>query len=166
MNFFKWSLYILAVSAFIWVVFFRPIDSTTEAEVLVGNDAETIVEEEGESLLESTIEDTEAEVINEIESENVTEVFDTEVVDEVTPTSHEDINIQSKYLVVVGSFGVKANANKMLKRVETFGMEGTISLIRGLHRVIIASTNNEQEAEQIRDQFTNTHHEPVFVLEQ
>ena len=80
--------------------------------------------------------------------------------------SNETININSKYLIVVGSFGVKANADRMLKHVQNNGIEATITLIRGLNRVVIASTNNEAEAEKLLDQFTHTFNEPAFILEQ
>jgi hypothetical protein len=56
MNFFKWSLYLLALSAFIWFVFFKPLGVTAPVKALT--DSETVVpeEEDNEYLPESTIE--------------------------------------------------------------------------------------------------------------
>jgi hypothetical protein len=166
MNFFKWSLYLLALSAFIWFVFFKPLGVTAPVKALT--DSETVVpeEEDNESLPESTIEDTETVDADITESETLPEEFETEEFTVPPPTTNGFVNINSKYLIVVGSFGVKSNADRMLKRVKDSGKEGTITLIRGLHRVVTASTDDQNDAQQLRAHFTHIYKEQAFILEQ
>ena len=166
MNFFKWSLYLLALVAFIWVVFFRPLDASIEANELATTE-ETVPEEAVTDYQPvSTIEDIETIEEDITDAETVPEGLDTDQMTEDPPASDGIINLNSKYLIVVGSFGVKANADRMLKHVQNNGIDATLTLIRGLNRVVIASTNSEVEAEQLLDQFTHTFNEPAFILEQ
>jgi hypothetical protein len=92
--------------------------------------------------------------------------FETEEFTVPPPTANGSVNINSKYLIVVGSFGVKSNADRMLKRVQDSGKEGTITLIRGLHRVVTASTDDQNDAQQLRAHFTHIYKEQAFILEQ
>jgi cytoskeletal protein RodZ len=166
MNFFKWSIYLLALSAFIWFVFFKPLSHTEPAKIQL--DSETVVseEEDTEYLPESTIEDTETAETDVTASDTLPEEFETEKITVHPPKTNSSVNINSKYLIVVGSFGVKSNANRMLKRVKDSGKEGTITLIRGLHRVVTASTDDQNDAQQLRDHFTHIYKEQAFILEQ
>jgi hypothetical protein len=121
-------------------------------------------EEDNEYLPESTIEDTETVDADITESETLPEEFETE--EFTAPTTNDFVNINNKYLIVVGSFGVKSNADRMLKRVKDSGKEGTITLIRGLHRVVTASTDDQNDAQQLRAHFTHVYKEQAFILEQ
>ena len=77
-------------------------------------------------------------------------------------TNSTNINLNKRYLIVVGSFGVKSNANRMLRKLINAGNDGVITSIKGLHRVVVASTNDKNEAINLRLQFT----EPAFILRQ
>jgi hypothetical protein len=166
MNFFKWSLYLLALSAFIWFVFFKPLGGTAPIKVLTESETAIPEEEASEYLPESTIEDTETVDADITESETLPEEFENEEITVHPPATNGSVNINSKYLIVVGSFGVKSNADRMLKRVKDSGKEGTITLIRGLHRVVTASTDDQNDAQQLRDHFTHIYKEQAFILEQ
>jgi hypothetical protein len=177
MNFMKWFLYSLAFGAFIWFVFFKPMGDNTALATQPNN------EETAEEV------DTYTDIPNE-EEEEITFDMDYEsmedtmqVVSEEIPvvelpvdlpdntssenTSSENINstninLNKRYLIVVGSFGVKSNANRMLSKVKDAGNDGVITSIKGLHRVVMASTDDKSEAINLRLQFT----EPAFILKQ
>ncbi len=87
MNFFKWSLYLLALIAFIWVVFFRPLDASIEANELATTE-ETVPEEAvAEYQPESTIEDIETIEEDITDAETVPEELDTDQMTEDAPAS-------------------------------------------------------------------------------
>lgn len=162
MTFFKWFLYLVALSAFIWFVFFRPMGENTA----LATEPSTKTTPTGDNPAENS---RKQEIDYSIENENVTENQDdaaSESEDYVSETTNRGINLNNKYLIVVGSFGVKANAEKMLKRVENDGKEGVITSIRGLHRVITASTDDEGDAKNLRSHFTHIYKEQAFILTQ
>ena len=83
-----------------------------------------------------------------------------------TQIEKEEISTNKPYLVLVGSFGKLTNAQKMLKRVERKGLNGIIKKIGNLHRVIIASSLNEQDAIDVKNQNKKTFEEVPYVLKQ
>ena len=83
-----------------------------------------------------------------------------------TKIEKEEISTNKPYLVIVGSFGKLTNAQKMLKRVERKGLNGNIKKIGNLHRVIIASSLNEQDAIDVKNQNKKTFEEVPYVLKQ
>ena len=76
------------------------------------------------------------------------------------------INTNNTYLVLVGSFGQLPNAQKMLRQVEAAGLNGVVKKIGRLHRVIIASSMNEQNAVAVKNQHEKTFGEVPYVLKQ
>ena len=81
-------------------------------------------------------------------------------------TPSTGIQLGDKYLVVVGSFGSKANANKLEKSLRKKGMEVTQTKIRNLNRVVIASATDEASAEAIKSDYLQKTGASAFVLEQ
>lgn len=158
MNFFKWTLFFVALGAFIWFIFFKPMNTATKTDLATTVDT-SLTEESGEYIPERTVEDSQIE-------ENTQEKNEPEepIVSEISEDGAIDLN--SKYLIVVGSFGVKKNADRMLKRVTGSGKNGVITKIRNLHRVVTASTDDEQDAEQLKSHFTHVYKERAFILEQ
>ena len=66
----------------------------------------------------------------------------------------------------MGSFGKKSNADRMLQRVKDSGKEGVITNIRGLHRVVTASSDDHSDAKDLRAHFTHIYKEQAFILTQ
>ncbi|MGB0850343.1 MAG: SPOR domain-containing protein [Bacteroidia bacterium] len=166
----KWFLYISALGAFIWYVFLRDIDSKAsqtsaenQEEVLENqlSEPEEVEEEYVTEKQKAFIEDTTSETITEeVISEEVPEAVETTT--EEKPLENAAINLSDKYLVVVGSFGNKSNADRMLKKVQDQGFDGVITKINGLHRVVVSSSNSEEDAERTNKEFP----EAGFVLAQ
>jgi cell division septation protein DedD len=182
MKFFKWLLYLLALSAFIWFVFFRPMNNNSSLTAIetentdISENSEYQVEQETIAD-QSTIED--GGLDTDLQTENGT--TNTETITNSTETTNKtattfpeaktnirssSINLNSKYLIVVGSFGKKSNADRMLRRVKKSGKDGVITKIRGLHRVVTASTDDSGDAKNLRAHFTHIYKEQAFVLEQ
>jgi cell division septation protein DedD len=75
------------------------------------------------------------------------------------------IAVEDSYLIVIGSFGVKANATRLMKNSIKEGRDAKMKYINGLHRVIVASSENEVEAEQIKEYFAQEYGVSAFILE-
>jgi hypothetical protein len=169
MNFLKWFAYSIAFCAFVWFVFFRPLTSNSTSEI-IGSGSDTAEKGDLPTVENPTIEDientdsfTETE---EIVPEN-TEIVDIEeTFAETEPEKNGSINLNSSYLIIVGSFGKKYNADRMLQRVRDSGKEGVITNIRGLHRVVAASSDDHSDAKALRAHFTHIYKEQAFILTQ
>jgi cell division septation protein DedD len=162
MNFIKWLGYFALVAAFIWFVFFRPLHSNS-AQPVVQNTENTSEQDNDAAIDENTDVQEETALITE-QNEEATKQQITPA--ENTISHSKGINLNAKYLIVVGSFGVKANADRMLRRVKKNEKEGVITYIRGLHRVVAASTDDEPDAENLKNHFTQMLKEQAFILEQ
>jgi hypothetical protein len=177
MTFVKWFLYLSALGVFVWYVFFRDLSSTKitasestkieevdQSEELASTPEKIINNEftnDGDTeTLEESIDSIPEDFVDVIDEPEV--AFEPVVEEESIVSTSNGINLDNKYLVVVGSFGKKSNADRMLKKIIKAGHEGTITLIRGLHRVVVSSSNNEEEAEKINAAFP----EAGFVLAQ
>ena len=76
------------------------------------------------------------------------------------------LNLDARYLVVIGSFGSKANANRLLDKVSQIYPDSEISFINGLNRVVIASYDEENAAEQKKSNYISSTGGSAFVLAQ
>jgi len=165
MIFFKWFLYLLALGGFIWFVFFRSVGDHNA--IAKGPDTDATFATDSTSSEDF---DGESEEIDYVTSEDNTNVVseNTDVVTDNASTdiSSSGINLNNRFLIVVGSFGVKSNADRMLRRVKDSGKEGVITYINGLHRVVTASTDDEGDAKNLRSHFTHVYKEQAFILKQ
>jgi cell division protein FtsN len=159
MNFLKWFAYSIAFCAFVWFVFFRPLTSNSTSE-LARADADTTENVDQPTEDNSTIEDVE-NTDSYTEIEEIEETFA-----KTEPETNGSINLNSSYLIIVGSFGKKSNADRMLQRVKDSGKEGVITNIRGLHRVVTASSDDHSDAKALRAHFTHIYKERAFILAQ
>ncbi|PCJ65956.1 MAG: hypothetical protein COA58_07710 [Bacteroidetes bacterium] len=187
MNFLKWFGYIILCAAFIWFVFFKPFNyntdsagdnnDTNEIEVEDSNSTDLVEDtytysdnfEDGDSISDySDIDDESTDNFNDVVSDddNITDNIDVSTPEENNTSSGGSINLESKYLIVVGSFGNKSNADRMLLRVNNDQNYGRIVLIRGLHRVVTASTDDQTDAINLRNHFTHVYKEQAFILKQ
>jgi hypothetical protein len=168
MNVLKWLGYVLILGLFIWFVFFRQFNpfasktdnmtSTTTQDVLSENTlSDDIVDD---AFVDENTDIT--SVIDDFPETNSTEI-ETPKNDANAQSSGIDLN--QRYLIVVGSFGKKANADRMLKRVLNDGNQGVIKTVNGLHRVITGSTDDLSNAKKLRDHFTHIYKETAFILE-
>ena len=173
MNFLKWFGYLALCAAFIWFVFFRPLSSNsaeisnTNSELNEGTIDENSTIEDINDIAESSdysTDNTSDESIDEQSSNTSNDVAESNPSNNTSADG--SINLDSKYLIVVGSFGNKANADRMLRRVKSDGKEGKMTLIRGLHRIVTASTNDQADAKNLRDHFTHIYKEQAFILKQ
>ena len=169
MNFLKWFAYSIAFCAFVWFVFFRPLTSNSTSEI-IGSGSDTAEKGDLPTVGNPKIEDientdsfTETE---EIVPENIEIVDIEETFAETAPETKGSINLNSSYLIIVGSFGKKSNADRMLQRVRDSGKEGVITNIRGLHRVVAASSDDHSDAKALRAHFTHIYKEQAFILTQ
>ncbi len=171
MKLFKWLLYIVAFSAFVGYVFFWPLEDKKALAEQANTDEQSI---ESEIAADETNSETgEIDYNQDIENnETTTSEDDVAISDEpVVETPIEEVNstgidLSNRYLIVVGSFGVKANANRMLRRVQKSGKDGVIAYINGLHRVVTASTDDESDAKNLRSHFTHIYKQEAFILKQ
>lgn len=157
---FKWILYGLAFIGFLWFVFIRntplsdfPKDS--KGNIVIGEysdsaegNNEEFVDDEG-SFVDET-DQIEPNLEEELEN---TEEETSDVLDE-----------NKAFLIVVGSFGDKTNADKMLEKVMNDGHNGKIIYKDPLYRVIAASTDDLSDAKQLQDHFTHAYGVKAFVL--
>ncbi|MDB4106967.1 SPOR domain-containing protein [Bacteroidia bacterium] len=163
MNFLKWLLYLIALGAFIWFVFFKKLNTNTS--IVDTNNTE--VNDDGSISNPDADLNTEEEIDYTVDngtdatSDNQYEVTST---GQVNTTN--GVNLDSKYLIVVGSFGKKSNAEKMKTRVSEKFKYATITVVNGLHRVVAASSDDQDDAQNLRDHFTHIFKEPAFILEQ
>ena len=169
MNFLKWFAYSIAFCAFVWFVFFRPLTSNSTSEI-IGSGSDTAEKGDLPTVENATIEDVD-NMDNYTETEEIvpenTEIVDIEeTFAETEPEKNGSINLNSSYLIIVGSFGKKSNADRMLQRVRDSGKEGVITNIRGLHRVVAASSDDHSDAKALRAQFTHIYKEQAFILTQ
>lgn len=186
MNLLKWLAYLVLVFAFVWFVFFRPfgrkfdsisennhinlqldnqnseiddaeIDENYAVDAINSDDASTgIKQSDGAAKNRANLPDDKTDIK---ENYKTTEIPNDAVL-------ANGVNLDKRYLIVVGSFGIKSNADKLLKTLYTNGLNGGIVKIGGLHRVVVASSNNEKAAKQAHKEFTHDHQKPAFVLKQ
>ena len=167
MNILKWLGYILLLGLFIWFVFFRNFRFNTDKTEPI-QDSETLASEptpmvdDEASFIDQPIEEFQSE---EPLEEFVEDDVELEVLEEASDISSTGIDLNKKYLIVVGSFGSRSNAERMLKRVQESGKDGKIEKIRGLNRVITASSDDQNDAQNLRDHFTHIYKETAFILE-
>lgn len=168
MNVLKWLGYFVLLGLFVWFVFFRKLNANAAKPVV--NNSETIDApiNDGEAEMDQISDDS--FVAENIESS--AEPADFPAVSEVDKQAEQNknteqgaINLNQKYLIVVGSFGKKSNADKMLKRVKKDGNDAVITQVNNLHRVITASTDDLANAKRLRDHFTHIYKETAFILE-
>jgi hypothetical protein len=169
----KWLGYLALCAAFIWFVFFRPFN-TNSAELVNSDNTQTEDINDESSFVEDVIDVTDNSDYNisddtyDNSSDTVanTDVIDNSATDNSSSISDGSINLDSKFLIVVGSFGNKSNADRMLNRVKSDGKDGKMILIRGLHRIVTASTNDRTDARNLRQHFTHIYKEQAFILKQ
>ena len=173
----KWFLYSLACSGFIWFVFFKPMEiNTATANELIPTETPEVVD------TETTITQVEEEEINyDTDYENIEDTLD--FVSEETPvvelpvnipsenpniviSGSTDVNLNNRFLLVIGSFGVKSNADRLLLKMKDRGTDAVIASVNGLYRVVTASANDKNEAKAMHLQFTRTYDEQAFILKQ
>ena len=173
MKFLKWFGYISLLLLFIWFVFLRGISFNSEKKEDTASVTENMeevenndfVDDEASFIDESNEEAYQEEAMDEELTEVEEDVQEQEVIEEVSPISTGGIDLSKKYLIVVGSFGNRSNADRMLKRVKDSGKDGVIEKIRGLNRVITASSDDQNDAQNLRDHFTHIYKETAFILE-
>ncbi len=164
MNLIKWFAYLTLCATFIWFVFFKPLRI---------NSAETVTSDSGytEDLPVDTssvafIDTTESYTLEEVSIDTPEEQSNESIKEEKKTATNDGINVNAKYLVVVGSFSVKSNAEKLLAKLKKNGKDAVITNIKGLHRIVTASSDNEVDAQNLRDQYAQSVEEKAFVLEQ
>lgn len=181
LKFIKWLLYFLSLGAFIWFVYFKPIDfnfktlwdkENITAVNAASGEADTAQQQIAQNIDQVKIQDAKnPSVVKKIDDkiidspakvEDNTEIENNEIPEKIQPS--ESINLQDSYLVLVGSFGKHSNAKRMLKIVEKNGIRAVIKKIGKLHRVIIASSNTEQEANVVKETYKKTFGETPYVL--
>ncbi len=173
MKFLKWFGYISLLLLFVWFVFLRGISFNSEKKEDTASVTENMeevenndfVDDEASFIDESNEEAYQEEAMDEELTEVEEDVQEQEVIEEVSPISTGGIDLSKKYLIVVGSFGNRSNADRMLKRVKDSGKDGVIEKIRGLNRVITASSDDQNDAQNLRDHFTHIYKETAFILE-
>ena len=170
MNVLKWILYLAALGGFIWFVFFRefnPFSGTDDPPVVTDITSDSSAYTETDTTSYAYESDTASEETY-VEEETIDPIVEEEVVVDNPPkeTPSTGIQLGDKYLVVVGSFGSKANANKLEKSLRKKGMEVTQTKIRNLNRVVIASATDEASAEAIKSDYLQKTGASAFVLEQ
>ena len=170
MNFGKWFLYFIGFGAFVWFVFFRPMGNGSALASTEKGDAQ---QEETDPSSTDQYDNTNTE--DGIDYSETDEDYATDVETEtVEPTedksesiaSGNSINLDSRYLIVVGSFGVKANADRLLKKTIADGRDAKTKYINGLHRVVAAASDDEANAKDLRAHFTHVYKVKAFILEQ
>lgn len=164
MNLIKWFAYLTLCATFVWFVFFKPLRI---------NSAETVTSDSGfaedlpvDTSLVAFIDTTENYTLEEVSVDTPEEQPNEAIKEERKTATKDGINVNSKYLVVVGSFSVKSNAEKLLAEIKKNGKDGVITNIKGLHRIVTASSDNEVDAQKLRDQYAQSVEEKAFVLEQ
>ncbi len=191
----KWIAYILALGAFIWYVFLRGTDfsfddkSSVQAEVssqiesdytdssenIEPIDASEYVEEAtddyfAEDSSESTVYEEEVSVSEIPEDLNITTIESETPETEATSSNEveidESLNTNASFLLIVGSFGNKSNADRLLKKVKSEYPKSTVTFTNGLNRVIVSSFNDEEAAEVAKSQYIQNTGGSAFVLAQ
>lgn len=168
MNVLKWLGYLLLLGLFIWFVFFRQFNpfatktdnmtSTTTQQVL--GDVTSTEDVVDDAFVDENTDN--APVIDDFPETNATEI---ETPKNDANAQSSGIDLSQRYLIVVGSFGKKANADRMLKRVLNDGNKGVITMVNGMHRVVTGSTDDLSNAKKLRDHFTHIYKETAFILE-
>lgn len=178
----QWVLYFILLGAFVWFVFFRDVVLFAKSDSPESMVSEEPLSEEMESSDDHYLDDEAAFVDEASQPDTFTDVErelsnsdnnEFEVVENQTPQAVDEpsnpvgsIDLNKKYLVIVGSFGKLSNAERMLKRVEKSGNQAVITKINGLNRVVAAATDDNGTANRKRDEFTALFKERAFVLEQ
>lgn len=186
----KWIAYILALGAFIWYVFLRGNELRFDKNSTRQQDANSQLESQLSDYSEEykTIDTFKYSADNDIYfSEDTSESIACEEVDSpyketevateesLAPSVetilqeeavNESLNTQAPFLLVVGSFGKKSNASRLLKKVKIDYPQSTISMLNGLNRVIVSSYENKESAEIAKIQYIKNTGGSAFVLAQ
>ncbi len=155
MNILKWLGYFILLGLFIWFVFFRNYSFNQASKQTIDQEIENL---ENNDIDEPILGD-DTSFVDEVD--NAEEEFS----ENDNNSESTNICLNKKYLIVVGSFGNIKNAERLLNRVKMNGNNGTIKNINGLNRVITASTNDEGDAKNLKEHFTNIFKERAFILE-
>lgn len=168
MNVLKWLGYILLLGLFVWFVFFRKLDLFSTNKNTSVAKAEQMQADNESATLDGVTDDA---FVDE-NTESIETPSDFPAVNEPKTSQPSTdakqtngINLNQRYLIVVGSFGKKANADRMLKRVKNDGNEAVITTVNGMHRVVTGSTDDLSNAKSLRDHFTHIYKETAFILE-
>lgn len=150
------------MSLFVWFVFFKP--SNFELQYLFDTPK---TKSEKNIARADTLTRPIKEIPKKIKIDSTLLVVQPKGLDN-NPSEDLDITINTNntYLVLVGSFGQLPNAKKMLGKVEMAGLNGVVKKIGRLHRVIIASSMNEQNAVAVKNRHEKTFGEVPYVLKQ
>jgi cell division protein FtsN len=171
MKFMKWFLYAIAFGAFVWYVFLRQnvkTESTNMEEPAIASNVDdaTDINSDDDSFVDENIQPD--EVFDDASEETSDESSSNEespVVEESEVNESKGVDLTKKYLIVIGSFGVKSNAEKVKQRIRNEGKAAEVKYINGLHRVIPASTDDRTDAKNLRAHFTHIYKEQAFILE-
>jgi cell division protein FtsN len=153
----KWIIYILALLGFLWFVFIRNSPMSDFPRDDQGNIRI------GEYSDSSEYEDTDDPIDDEsafVEEEPIASIDTTPV----NSDQEELLDANKRFLIVVGSFGDRSNAEKMLEKVLDDGHDGKIIFKEPLYRVIAAATDDLNDAKQLQDHFTHAYGVKAFVL--
>ena len=164
MNLIKWFAYLTLCATFIWFVFFKPLHIKSAETITTDSEYSEDLPVDSSSF--ALIDTTENYTLEEVSVDTPEEQANERIKQEIKTGISDGINVNAKYLVVVGSFSVKSNADKLLAKIKRNGRNGVITKIRGLHRVVTASSDNELNAQNLRDQNFPSVEEKAFVLVQ
>lgn len=154
MQFFKWLLYFVSLTVFVWFVFFRnesltsaPLNTTTTIDL----EQLELVPGPGfvDDLEESINDNSEVKITNDIVSPDVVE-------------NSEQIST-SEYIIVLGSFSEEKNAKAHQEKISQIGLKPQISFKEPYYRVVLESFKTESEAKQRIQVLKNNHDIAAFV---
>lgn len=154
MQFFKWLLYVVSLTIFVWFVFFRNESSTSEIEntsIIDELEQLELVPDPGfvDDLEDSINDNSEDKLTNDI----------------VSPDAEENSgqNATSEYIIVLGSFSEEKNAKAHQEKISQFGLKPQISFKEPFYRVVLESFKTESEAKQRIQVLKNNHNIVAFV---
>lgn len=154
MQFFKWLLYFVSLTIFVWFVFFRNVPSISELEnTSTTDDLERLELVPGldflDNLEDSINDNSEDKLTNDIVSLDVEE--------------NSGQNVTSEYIIVLGSFSEEKNAKAHQEKISQFGLKPQISFKEPFYRVFLESFKTESEAKQRIQVLKNNHNIVAFV---
>ena len=164
MNLIKWFAYLTLCGTFIWFVFFKPLHIKSAETITTDSEYSEDLPVDTSSV--AFIDTTESYPLEEVSVDTPEEQANERIKQEIKTGISDGINVNAKYLVVVGSFSVKSNAEKLLAKLKKIGKDAVITNIKGLHRIVTASSDNAVDAQNLRHQYAQSVEEKAFVLEQ
>jgi hypothetical protein len=154
MQFFKWLLYFVSLTIFVWFVFFRN-ESSTSALV---NTTATIDLEQLELFPDpGFVDDLEESINDNSEGKMTNDIVSPDVIE-----NSEQI-ATSEYIIVLGSFSEEKNAKAHQEKISQFGLKPQISFKEPFYRVVLESFKTESEAKQRIQELKNNHNIVAFV---